>query len=214
MHVASASLAPECAHPLLYASFIPMDTTGEVTRIDLHKPQRSYSVGRNPNSDIFFKSRNFDWSVCKVEWDGRDEVRVVDKGSVNGVWVNRKRIAPHGFSVLHHGDIVFFSLCKLEGGWRGRTPPSLRYQSGDNYAYTFHQYTDRLPPLVDADQAARARLDELERTCRRIDEELEKLRQERESVVSERQSILDGFPQPPPNARDERAGELRRTWDK
>lgn len=45
------------AHPLLYASFTPVDASSKVPRIDLHKPKVLYSVGRNPQCDIVLDSQ-------------------------------------------------------------------------------------------------------------------------------------------------------------
>ncbi|KZV66529.1 hypothetical protein PENSPDRAFT_85681 [Peniophora sp. CONT] len=183
-------VATEGAHPLLYASLVPISPLTKVPRIDLYKPKALYSVGRNPRSDIPLVSQCIDWSLCTLQWDGRDEVRIVDLFSANGIWINRRRLTPGGSRVLQDGDTVFFSLCRLRDAPRhGENPPRLRYEVGENYAYTYHQYTDRSPPLSSIDQSAWTRLNELESSHRRIEEELEKLRREREDVLKERQSL-------------------------
>ncbi|VDB94823.1 unnamed protein product [Peniophora sp. CBMAI 1063] len=212
MSAASTNLTAEGAHPLLYARLQPIDVSPNVPRIDLHKPKRSYSVGRSPESDIVLSSQAFDWVVCELQWDGRDEVRVVDRLSTNGVWVNRRRIAPGASHVLHDGDTVFFSLCSSSGSVASDEHPP-RYRPGANFAYTYHQYTHRSPPLSSADQSVWIRLNELELSCQRLEDELENLRREKEAVLLAQRSIIDGLPEPPLIARPNTADNLQWTWD-
>lgn len=55
------------AHPLLYASLMPIKPLTKVSRIDLHKPKALYNVGRNPQSDIVLTSQHIGMSIDKRE---------------------------------------------------------------------------------------------------------------------------------------------------
>ena len=98
------STSPASEHPLLYASLTSVNSHCDVPHMKLYKPKTKYSIGRNPQSDIVLDSELFggpllacnlaltdqsrkEWSFCELVWDGRDEIRIQDLHSVNGVWV-------------------------------------------------------------------------------------------------------------------------------
>ncbi|KZV66527.1 hypothetical protein PENSPDRAFT_85617 [Peniophora sp. CONT] len=201
------------AHPLLYASFIPFSPSRRVSRIDMYRPKTEYTLGRSPESDIVLPSQYFEWSYCTLKWNGRDEVHIVDLFSVNGIWVNRRRLPPGEPYLLRDGDMVFFAMCGLAKSKESDDgPPPLRYEIGNDFAYTYHQYTDRSPPLEPNQQKLWTRLDGLERGCRRIEDEIEHLKRERDVMLQEKQSILKELPEPPPPERPALADELKEVW--
>ncbi|MGV0741591.1 FHA domain-containing protein [Mycolicibacterium sp. XJ870] len=58
------------------------------------------SAGRHPDSDIFLDEITVSRKHAEFRWEN-DEVRVVDLGSLNGVYVNRERVAS---TTLLNGD--------------------------------------------------------------------------------------------------------------
>ncbi|KZV66532.1 hypothetical protein PENSPDRAFT_654847 [Peniophora sp. CONT] len=202
------------AHPLLYAALTPINCAREIPHIELYKPKTKYSLGRNPQSDIVLDSPLFEWSFCNLLWDGRDEVRIEDLSTVNGIWINRRRLAPGESRILREGDLVFLSICELATPEDGETPPPTYYDKGDDHAYIYHQYTDRPPPLPPLHQSIWVRLDRLGRARRRIEDELARLEREREAVMSEEHIIFESLPEPPTFVRSAAADSLQETLDK
>ncbi|KZV64098.1 hypothetical protein PENSPDRAFT_189346 [Peniophora sp. CONT] len=199
------------AHPLLYASLIPIESADRgLPCIDLYKPKAKYSLGRSPESDVVLDSQSFEWSYCTLLWDGKDEVSITDLFSVNGVWVNRRPITPGEPHILRDGDTVFFAMCGLEKPEEDRESP--RYEFGDDWAYIYRQYTDRPPPLAPDHQDSWTRLDELGRSRRRVEDELDRLKRERDAILQETQSILEELPALPSPVHSDLADELKEVW--
>ncbi|KZV66526.1 hypothetical protein PENSPDRAFT_667672 [Peniophora sp. CONT] len=212
---AERSSASNAAHPLLYASLTPVEADSGLPCINLYKPKAEYTIGRNPQSDFVLDCEYFEWSICNIVWDGRDEVRIVDLCPVNGIWVNRRRLTPGSSRILRDGDTVFFSVCILQRPRDGRSPPIPCYVNNEDHAFTYHQYTDCPPPLSTDNQGIWTRLDRLEQSCRRIDDEIARLRREKEGKMMERQTIasVETLPECPPFVRSIYADDLQRTWD-
>lgn len=103
--------------------------------------------------------------------------------------VNRRRLAPGSSQILRDGDTVFFSLCMLKKPKDGRNPPPLRYENNEDYTFTYHQYTSRPPPLSLDDQGMWTGLNTLEQSCWRIDDEIDRLKREKEALVKKHKSL-------------------------
>lgn len=85
---------------------------------------------------------------------------------------------------------MFLTMCLIGKPTEEEDIESTLYVPGNDHAYTYHQYTNRPPPLLPPQRDIWDRLDGLRCTRQRIDDELEKLRRERDVVVSEEQTML------------------------
>ena len=107
LHPAAGS-ASVPSHPLVYASLEPRHLSRHVKRMDLHKPQTTYSVGRGPLNDFVLTDEQSgqigesyldgtvtatyttnvvsDWLHCTLSLVN-DSVRILDNHTTNGIWV-------------------------------------------------------------------------------------------------------------------------------
>jgi pSer/pThr/pTyr-binding forkhead associated (FHA) protein len=63
-----------------------------------------YMIGRHQECQIRPKSRSVSRRHCLL--DHQDIVRVMDLGSTSGTEVNERRLVPHVWQELHHGDML------------------------------------------------------------------------------------------------------------
>ncbi len=75
---------------------------GPQTGIELALKPGIYTIGRDPNSDIFLNDMTVSRKHAVVEVGERGTI-IHDRNSFNGVWVNNRNIAER---VLADGDIV------------------------------------------------------------------------------------------------------------
>ncbi|KZV61689.1 hypothetical protein PENSPDRAFT_285557 [Peniophora sp. CONT] len=175
-------------HPLIYASLVPSRSPHRLRRIDLHKPQTKYTVGRGPLNDFVLdedRSGQIDWTHCTLLADEEGNVRIVDNFTTNGIWVDFRRLAPGESCILQDGDSIRFGLCALS--WcHPRQYMTNAHVQGLNHAYVFHSFATRDPPgLSVADLELRSQLRELERSKTSIIQE--RLRLDRELQSNEEQ---------------------------
>ena len=81
---------------------------------------------------------------------------------------------------------MFFAICELQKpGHNGRSCS----KTGDDFAYCFSQFTTNPPPLSPVQQASWTRLDAVERSLWRIEDERGRLKREKDSLSREKQSM-------------------------
>jgi pSer/pThr/pTyr-binding forkhead associated (FHA) protein len=76
--------------------------------------KRPLAVGRSPASGIVLGDPTVSRTHCEISWEG-DQVRVTDKGSHGGTWVNGERL--NGTRPLQAGDLLALGETRLEFKW-------------------------------------------------------------------------------------------------
>ena len=100
--------------------------------------------------------------------------------------INRRRISPGEPHLLRDGDTIFFAICELEKPDED-VPP--RHKIGKDFAYTYKQFTTSSPLLAPDHQESWNRLDTLERSLWRIEDDLDRLNRERDVILREKEAM-------------------------
>ncbi|KZV68557.1 hypothetical protein PENSPDRAFT_754006 [Peniophora sp. CONT] len=188
-------------HPLIYASLVPASSPSTNYRLDMHRPQKNYTIGRSPDQDLVLLGKMYDvqadWLHCTLEWDGVDEIHIIDNSSTNGTWLNSRRLTPGESCILRDGDSVRLGMCKAMFR-RNSGATKSAYHIGYDHSFIFRQFTQQSPPSLPVPhQAARQRLQELDGIRALIDAERLRLQQEEDEMEAERRNLLSSLPAVP-----------------
>jgi diguanylate cyclase (GGDEF)-like protein len=83
----------------------------------LLRPGKTYTIGRNPDNDIFFSDRKVSRSHAKLAWD-KDTFLIEDLNSKNGTYINGKKISSARLAnkdSLRTGNVELQFLVTLAG---------------------------------------------------------------------------------------------------
>ncbi|VDC07567.1 unnamed protein product [Peniophora sp. CBMAI 1063] len=115
-----------------YACLQPCNQSKKVTRIELVKPKKTYTVGRSPRSDIHFTGMKISFNHCTIIWNGREDSQAlvsVQDSSTNGTWINSVRLEKGHTRVLRDGNEIAFGA------------PNPEKESSDDYRFIFRMFT-------------------------------------------------------------------------
>ncbi|VDB82671.1 unnamed protein product [Peniophora sp. CBMAI 1063] len=186
-------------HPLIYASLEPCYSPSFVQRIDLHRPQTRFTLGRSPQNDFVLEDRQsgqIDWVHCTIALD-EEGVRLTENHTTNGIWVNGKRLSPGEPCVLQDGDSVRFGRCQL--ACYDQHERGFGYERGRAYSYTFRSFISRSPPGLSAvHQGLREQYERLERKKAALVAERARLERGLHEIEDEASQIVQSMPPVPP----------------
>ncbi|VDC00353.1 unnamed protein product [Peniophora sp. CBMAI 1063] len=140
---------------------------------------REYLIGRTPENDFVLSGKFAHYTSRKhgkLIWDGF-QMFIVDLKSVNGTWVNQRRLADGEVRTLEDRDRVAFTPLPLDYRADHETEPLefLQSQAGGPHAleFVYHAYkmddlTDKLPPIIAAVRLSLAECDRIHRTMKSI----------------------------------------------
>ncbi|KZV61673.1 hypothetical protein PENSPDRAFT_670873 [Peniophora sp. CONT] len=163
-HARPSSTACSFEDPSLRATF------GSLRVLDSALP-KEYIVGRAPECDLILAGKYSDMisrKHCKLIWNST-QTHIVDLNSVNGTWVNFRRLADNEVRVLRHKDRISFTPVPFDGRPKYNATGAAFFDStlgqahALEYLYLEHNIDTLARRLSPVGRIVRQSLDELQR---------------------------------------------------